>query len=149
MPTEGTSHEIAQADVFHFAGHALVSAESATLVTGTSDLLSAAQLSAFNGGRIQLVVLSACSTSSGTAGLFDDDDSMVRRLLGARIPEVVASRWMVDSVATASLMKIFYAELLTGKSASEALRSASQSLRAQSGFSHPFYWAGFTAFGRS
>jgi len=148
LSTTVFSDEIAQADVFHFAGHAQATAESASLVTGPFDPLKAAQLQAFDRGRVQLVVLSACSTSSGTTGFFDDDDSMVRRLIGARVPEVVASRWMVDSGATVILMKNFYAQLLAGNSPSESLARASRALRAQPGFGHPFYWSSFAVFGR-
>jgi CHAT domain-containing protein len=100
-------------------------------------------------GRSQLVVLSACSTSRGSAGFFDDDDSMVRRLMEAGVPDVVASRWMVDSSSTALLMKSFYSQLLNEKPVAESLASAMQTLRAQPEFSHPYYWAGFSVFGRS
>jgi CHAT domain-containing protein len=141
--------EIAQAEVFHFSGHAQSTVESAGLVTGTDGLLDAFRLDPVSRGRSQLVVLSACSSSRGTGGRFDDDDSLVRRLMSARVPEVVASRWTVDSVATALLMKGFYSELLAGKPVSEALDSAMRSVRSKPEFAHPYYWAGFSVYGRS
>jgi CHAT domain-containing protein len=141
--------DIAQADIFHFSGHAQVSIESAGLITGSLKIFDPAQLNAIRRGRTQLVVLSACSSSRGRTGFFDDDDSMVRRLMGARVPEVLASRWTVDSAATTVLMKGFYSELLAGMPPSEALNSATRTVRARSEFSHPYYWAGFSVFGRS
>ena len=141
--------EIEQAEVFHFSGHSQSSIQSVGLVAGEYEFLDRTYLDAFKRGRNQLVVLSACSSSRGTSGLFDDDDSMVRRLMGARVPEVVASRWTVDSAATELLMTAFYSELLKGKPTSVALQSATQTVRARSEYSHPYYWASFSAFGSS
>ncbi len=69
--------------------------------------------------------------------------------MAARVPEVIASRWMVDSAATAMLMKNFYAQLMTGMPAPDALDSAMRAVRARPEFSHPYYWAAFSAFGRA
>ena len=140
--------EISIADIFHFSGHAAATIESVRLITGSVYLLNPTQVAAFRSGRVQLVVLSACATSIGTQGFFDDDDSMVRRLLAARVPDVIASRWVVDSVATSLLMESFYSSLLAGRTPSEALEKASQKIRSRPGYSHPYYWAGFSAFGR-
>jgi CHAT domain-containing protein len=142
-------YEIAQADIFHFSGHANASVASAGLVTGNLKIFASDQLGAVSRSHMQLVVLSACSSSRGTTGFFDDDDSLVRRMLGARVPEVIASRWMVDSASTALLMKVFYSGLLAGKQPSQALNSAVRSVRSMPEFSHPYYWAGFSVFGRS
>jgi CHAT domain-containing protein len=139
--------EVARAQVFHFSGHAATSLEHAGLVAGMSGVLDAFPLGKMRHGRTQLVVLSACSSSQGTSGLFDDEDSMVTRLMTAHVPEVVASRWMVDSTATSLLMTKFYSELLAGVPVSQALESAMRSVRARSEFSHPYYWAGFSVFG--
>lgn len=141
--------EIEQADIFHFSGHAQASVESAGLVTGDQKMFGTAQLEAVRRSRVQIVVLSACSSSRGTSGFFDDDDSIVRRMMGVSVPEVVASRWMVDSGSTAILMKAFYSNLLTGKQPAQALNSAVRSVRSMPEFSHPYYWAGFSVFGRS
>jgi CHAT domain-containing protein len=74
---------------------------------------------------------------------------MVRRLMGARVPEVVASRWQIDSTATSRLMNEFYRNLIAGDTVSDALTTASRNLRTEPGFAHPYYWAGFSAFGRN
>lgn len=141
--------ELATADVFHFSGHAMSSVGSVALVTGTSETLDSKQMNLISHGGLQMVVISACSSLGGARGLFDDDDSLVRRLMGARVPVVVASRWMVDSAATSVLMKEFYSELTRGKTPSEALSAARRTVRTKQEFSHPYYWASFSVFGRS
>ncbi|HEY2470691.1 MAG TPA: CHAT domain-containing protein [Terracidiphilus sp.] len=141
--------DIAQADIFHFSGHAQFSIESLGLVTGTLGTIDPALFDAVRNGRTEMVVLSACSSSRGRTGFFDDDDSMVRRLMGAHVPEVLASRWTVDSTATTLLMEGFYSKLLVGTPPSEALDSAMHAVRARSEFSHPYYWAGFSVFGKN
>lgn len=145
----GVIHEIGRTQLFHFSGHASTNVQSAGLVIGGSGLLDAFHVEDSNRGRTQLVVLSACNSSRGSTGFFDDEDSFVRRLMEARVPTVVASRWLVDSSATSELMKRFYAPLLAGKSVSESLTAARRDIRSQPQFAHPFYWAGFSVFGRS
>jgi CHAT domain-containing protein len=142
------ARELRTADVFHFSGHAMVSANGVGLVLGDQALLDVEKLDASPFRNNKLVVLSACSSADGATGLFDDRDSLARLLVGGGVPEVVASRWMVDSRATAALMKSFYGHLLRGKSVSEALARGIVELRAQPDFSHPFYWASFAVFGR-
>jgi hypothetical protein len=61
---------------------------------------------------------------------------------------VVASRWNVDSQATSRMVACFYKQLLAGASVAESLRSAGESIRETAGWSHPYYWAAFSAFGR-
>lgn len=97
--------------------------------------------------RLRLAVLSACYSANGAESIFDDRDSLARLLVGAGVPEVVASRWMVNSRATATLMKEFYAQLRSGRDVSGALHDATHKLRATREFAHPFYWASFSAFG--
>lgn len=140
---------LAQADLFHFSGHAQISVASAGLVTGMPAALDYAQFDTIRSGHIQIAVLSACSSSRGTAGQFDDEDSLVRRFMGAHVPVVVASRWTVDSAATASLMRAFYASLLAGTPPAKSLALAMRTVRARPEFAHPYYWAGFTVFGLS
>ena len=142
------ARELPQAEVFHFSGHATASANTAGPVLAGSDLLDVIKLEALHFPHNKLVVLSACSSAQGTAGMFNDVNSTARLLIGAGVPELVASRWGVDSSATARLMREFYTELLVGKSVADSLRAAGASLREQNGTAHPFYWASFAAFGR-
>ena len=106
-----------------------------------------ARVSGFS--HLKLAVLSACNTANGTTGVFDDRNSLARLLVGAGILDVVASRWTVDSRATSSLMQEFYAQLLSGRGVSSSLQEASHKLRQKKEYTHPFYWASFSVFGRN
>jgi CHAT domain-containing protein/cytochrome c-type biogenesis protein CcmH/NrfG len=143
------AHEFGKIDVFHFSGHATALTDHPGLVLGTSSVL---EISSFKGSGFltpRLVVLSACSTANGTSGAFEDQDSLARLLFGSGVPEVVASRWMVDSHATSEIMNDFYTGLFSGQSVSGSLQTAVRNLKAQNEYSHPFYWAGFAAFGKN
>jgi CHAT domain-containing protein len=141
--------ELADIEVFHFAGHGTATIRSAGLITDNAWRMDANDLDTLSRGHLRLAVLSACVSSHSSTGSFDDQDSMVRRLMGARVPEVVASRWQIDSTATSRLMNEFYRNLIAGDTVSDALTTASRNLRTEPGFAHPYYWAGFSAFGRN
>jgi CHAT domain-containing protein len=142
------AREVSMADVFHFSGHASSSVSSAGLIAGSNGLLDAGKLGDLDHRRNQLVVLSACDSSPGTDGAFDDHDSLVEKLSSDGVPDVVASRWNVDSAGTAALMQDLYGKLLGGATVSEAFRSATKEMRSSPSFQHPYYWAGFAVFGR-
>ena len=56
----------------------------------------------------------------------------------------MASLWKVDDEATSELMAAFYRGMFTrGLTPAAALREAQLQLLKTSGWSHPFYWAGF------
>jgi CHAT domain-containing protein len=146
---ERITEELADAEIFHFSGHAAASPDGVGLLLGETTVLGATKVQVSDFSHLRFVVLSACNSANGSTGVFDDRDSLARLFVGAGIPEVVASRWLVNSRATASLMEDFYAQMLSGKNASAALRDASHTLRAKQEFAHPFYWAGFSVFGKS
>jgi CHAT domain-containing protein len=149
-------YSLLNADIFHFAGHSVSTPEKTGLLlanggqpgTETPAVLDASWLSSINLLKLQLVVLSACST-----GREDDDkagpEGLVKLFLLAGVPHVVATRWNVDSGTTALLMQSFYDHLLQGDTPSLALRSAIAGIRHQAATAHPYYWAAFNAFGRS
>jgi CHAT domain-containing protein len=143
------AEQVKGAEIFHFSGHAAASPDGVGLLLGDSSVMEATRIRVSDFSGLKLVVLSACESANGGTGVFDDRDSLARLLVGARVPEVVASRWMVNSRATAALMQEFYAQLFSGKSVALALRNASQKLRSNQEFAHPFYWAGFSVFGKS
>ena len=134
------------AQLFHFAGHALTSASHSGLLLSDS-FLSADELRKIPISRLRLAVLSACETQDGSTGEGGDGDGLVRVFLAAGVPNVVASRWSVDSSATRQFMELFYQSLLGGRSVADSIRQAQASLRSRSGMSHPYYWAAFTTFG--
>ncbi|HVR27085.1 MAG TPA: CHAT domain-containing protein [Candidatus Polarisedimenticolia bacterium] len=145
---EHIARELPDSDVFHFAGHATADLESAGFLVQGANLVESSTLGQLHLQRTQLVVLSACSSARGREGLFDDEDSLTREFIRIGAADVVASRWTVDSVDTAALMHNFYARLLEGGTVADSLASAAKDLRSQNRRAHPFYWAGFTVFGR-
>ena len=133
------------AEVFHFAGHAFSSQQRSGLLLSDS-LLSAASLQEISLSRLRLAVFSACDTQGGSNGGAYDSDSLVRVFLRAGVPNVLASRWNVDSAATRQFMDLFYRALLNGSAAADAIRQAQSGLRSRPGMAHPYYWSAFATF---
>ncbi|HEV3041986.1 MAG TPA: CHAT domain-containing tetratricopeptide repeat protein [Candidatus Angelobacter sp.] len=150
--------EIPRSRVFHFAGHAT------TGQTGSAILLADGTISISGAPRghdkhlrtfelshrwkdVSLAVLSACGTAKPSENL--PLDSLVTGLLRAGVPHVVASRWNVDSVTTSNFMVRFYQLALSGKDVASAIQTAASGLRTSDQFSHPYYWAAFSAFGEA
>lgn len=134
------------ADVFHFAGHAFNSQQQSGILLSDA-LLTAGSLQKIALSRMQLAVFSACDTQGGSNDGTYDSDSLVRVFLRGSVPEVVASRWNVDSAATRQFMHLFYRFLLSGSNVPNAIRQAQTSIRAQPEMERPYFWAAFTDFG--
>jgi CHAT domain-containing protein len=152
---EALSKNLLHAVVFHFAGHAVQTPDGAALIIAASStrpastfILDAPALASLKFSQLHLAVLSACSTEAGAEGNgLLDSGSLVRAFMKGGVPEVVGTRWRVESTATEQTMRSFYASLLQGASPADALRLAMNSTRAQERTSHPYYWAAFTSFG--
>ena len=149
---KGTLSQVRQglpkASIFHFAGHAVASQTKTGLLL-SDDVLSADMLESLEMEGLRLVVLSGCDTHSGSAGSSEDYDSLVRMFARAGVPELVASRWKVDSAATSFFMQKFYGALMSGKAVTESMREAQRALRARPETSHPYYWGAFANFAAS
>jgi len=94
----------------------------------------------------ELAVLSACNTVGG--GGSQGMEGLVRGLVFAGVPSVVATLWTVEDESTAKLMEQFYRYLRQGERKSRALQLAKLDL-IKSGKADPFYWAGFVLIGDS
>ena len=91
-----------------------------------------------------LVVLSACQTALGKEVHGEGLVGLTRGFMYAGSPRVVASLWKVDDVATAELMKRFYAKMLKeNMRPAAALRAAKIEMMNQERWSEPYYWAAF------
>ncbi len=152
-------HDLPETQIFHFAGHAMAEGKRTGLVLADADgprsgdpegagVLAATELNAQNLRECRLAVLSACSTAGGEDAALVDPGSLVGAFLLAGVPDVVASRWNVNSTATTSLMRVFYQRLLAGDSVARALERASEAVRRQPETAHPYFWAAFSAYGR-
>jgi len=144
------------AAVFHFAGHSLAASErSGLLLEGSSEdgrsnaprLLDANFVRRLHPQSLQLAVLSACSTASGSGGS-SGFDSVTDAFLRAGVPHVVASRWAVDSTEARGFVQDFYHNALSGQTVSEAIRLTSRKMLANPRTFHPYYWSAFAAYGR-
>ena len=139
--------ELPSVSLFHFAGHAISSAEQSGLLL-FDDVLTGSAVEQMSLSRVKLGVLSACYANKRSDANAGEGAGVVGALLRAGVVHVVASRWDVNSAVTRDFMQMFYREVLSGKTVSAALHAAEFSLRSRPGMAHPYYWAGFGAFGQ-
>lgn len=133
----------------HLATHALVDTRTPELsgIALSDGLLRLSEIYNLD-LRARLVTLSACRSATGAELPGEGLMSLTRGFLYAGASSVLATLWDVDDRASAELMKRFYrAHLVEGRPLASALRAAQSSLRAEPGWSHPYYWAAFTLHG--
>ena len=94
----------------------------------------------------EIVTLSACETGLNKIFAGDEILGLARGFLSAGAKSLILSLWTVHDEATTDLMKGFYTELQTGKSAAEALRIAQ--CRFIERRVHPYFWSPFALIGR-
>ena len=153
---ERVRRELSEVVVFHYSGHAGLGPSGIGVIlshgSGTRTepiLLTADELPAARLNRLQLAVLSACSTEMGKNAGIADPESLIRALLRAGVPHVVGTRWNLDSRSGATFAEKFYDSLLAGNNPARALTEAAAKVRSFPETSHPYYWAGFNIFGRT
>jgi CHAT domain-containing protein len=150
--TDAVLAKLPDFDIFHFAGHAIARPERSGLMLSiaktemNSELLDSTRLTSLPLKHCFLVVLSACSTAGSQTEPTVNLDNLVGTFLHAGAVHVVATRWNVDSRATASLMDAFYSALLKDSDVALALRTAQLSVSQTE--LHPYYWAAFSDFVR-
>jgi CHAT domain-containing protein/cytochrome c-type biogenesis protein CcmH/NrfG len=147
-------NELRETAVFHFAGHSLSTPQRTGLMlegdpgqANAVRLLDAAAIRQLRPESLELAVLSACNTASGSGGS-SGFDSVTDALIRAGVPHVVASRWAVDSAETRGFVEDFYHNALSGQTVSDAIRQTSRKMLADPRTSHPYYWSAFAAYGR-
>ena len=96
--------------------------------------------------RARLVVLSCCHSARGEVKS-EGVVGIARAFLGAGARSVLVSLWAIDDEATMEFMKVFYEQLVHGRSASEALNKAMKSMRESDRFNAVKYWAPFVLIG--
>ncbi|MCF8260480.1 MAG: CHAT domain-containing protein [Melioribacteraceae bacterium] len=137
-------------NIVHFACHGLFNADyplMSALALAPDNLndgrLEVHEIYNINMPNTELVVMSACETGLAQIKKNDDMIGLVRGFLYAGVPNVVASLWKVDDIATSRLMTNFYKFLNNGLNKVDALRSAQSELINSAEFNHPFYWSAF------
>lgn len=155
---ENVKARLPDADLVHFATHALVNErfplESALALSipqawregQANGLLQAWEILEKMRLNADLVSLSACETGLGREFAGEGVIGLTRafQLAGARA--VLASLWKVSDVQSARFMEAFYRQLfVSGSTKAEALRAARAEAidSADPGFSHPSVWAAF------
>ncbi len=95
-----------------------------------------------------LVVLSACEAGDGQLLRGEGIIGLVRGFWYAGARSVVASQWVAHDRSSAYLMADFYRQFRQGVSVDDALRAAQIALMRQYPlYAHPFFWAGYRAYG--
>jgi CHAT domain-containing protein len=150
-------HNLSHTNAFHFAGHAFSGPDGIGLEVSSGSSGSDSVISLLGPDRIasadlralRLAVLSACSTGrAGDDGLAGPG-SLAAAFLRAGVPNVVASRWNVDSSATARFMALLYPALIQGRTVADSLLLASREAGSSASASHPYFWAAFSVYGRT
>ncbi len=96
-----------------------------------------------------LVVLSACETGLGQFIKGEGIEGINRSFFYAGSSAVLMSLWQVNDQATYQLMERFYTHLRSSKSIIDSLRKTKLELIDSEALSHPYYWAGFIASGKT
>ena len=138
-------------DVVHLATHGVLDSrdvnESYLVVSGPDERLSLGEIYGLDFEGVSLVTLSACETALGEVNPGAEIATLAQAFSVAGSRSMLGSLWRVEDQATAFLMKRFYTHLLSGKSKVESLRLSQEDVRADSRWTHPFYWAAFTLIG--
>jgi tetratricopeptide (TPR) repeat protein len=144
---------LGSAPMIHFAGHAVQYEGATRLLLAPSGLAADrpyldSELFRQDPPRAaRLVVFSACSTGKREEGWDHGMGDIVDTLASLGVPEVVATRWQIDSASAVPLMDVFYRGLSNGLSVPSALTAARQSLVRDARYRHPYYWAAYYASG--
>jgi CHAT domain-containing protein len=119
-----------QADVIHFAGHAVgddAGLEPATIVlrqNGRARRVSVRELTKLRVKPAATVVLAGCSTARGVRRAAEGVNSVAHGFLSAGAASVIATLWPIDDAAAARFFPRVHRRLATGMSPAEALRGA-------------------------
>jgi CHAT domain-containing protein len=147
--TTNLAQTFGSATIFHFAGHAVQTGNGTELLLAAS---TPGELRPWVDGvflrqhpphACQLAVLSACSTGTREASWNHPLQDIVETLGDLGVPEVVATRWQIDSEAAVPFMDSFYQSLATGKSVAVALTSARGVQFSRSLYKNPYYWGAY------
>jgi len=137
-----------ESDALHYIGHAKLIQGAVSLVfDGDRSFVRGQDFQPQFLKKTRLAVLAACS--SGTAdddGLLDTE-SLLHTFLSAGVPEIIVSRWNVNSEATSQLMQSFYTHMRQGFDAAQSISAAKREALASN--HHPYFWASFELVGRA
>ena len=145
-------HGLADDELDNFFG-ALALTPGNTLQTDSRNdgFLTLSELYELDLRACELAILSACQTNYGPQHNGEGAWAISRSFLVAGSRRVIASNWLVDDKAGASLISYFCGALVKQPAAesdySQALRDAKLWARSQAEWQHPYYWATFVLVG--
>ncbi len=139
------------ATAIHFAGHATREGGETRLLLAPSGTekswLDSELLRRHPPGKARLAVFSAFATGQRQESWNHGMGDIVDTLAALGVPQVVATRWQIDSAAAVPMMAVFYGGLANGLTVPRALTAARQSLVRDARYRHPYYWAAYYASG--
>jgi len=147
---------LATAAAIHFAGHAARQAGGTRLLLAPLKTSSPAQdtpwldsqmLRKYPPRAARLAVFSACSSGKKEAVWNHGMGDIVATLASLGVPDVLATRWQIDSGSAVPMMDAFYSGLSKGLTVPQALTAARRSLVRDPRYRHPYYWAAWYASG--
>ncbi len=99
--------------------------------------------------KARMVVLSSCNTGSGSLSSGEGILSLARGFLYSGSQSVVMSMWEIEDRSGTEIIKLFYDNLLKGKSKSVSLKRARlEYLKNASQLkSHPYFWSSLVIYG--
>ncbi|QDU25102.1 CHAT domain protein [Anatilimnocola aggregata] len=115
--------------------------------------LSMSEIYELNLDGCELAILSACETNYGPQQQGEGVWALSRGFLVAGSRRVVASNWVVDDAAGATLVSYFAGYLTlagkdpTARNYASALHNAKKQVRKQEQWKHPFYWSSLVLVG--
>ncbi len=141
-----------KADIFHFAGHAIVKLDSAflALTDAEQNVVQVPDNDIYRmTNNLDLVTLSACETGLGDFKYGEGVKSLATGFLHSGSKSIVYSLWKADDQSTADLMAAFYKHLYAGEAKDKALHLAKKDFLMTAGPEqrHPYYWAAFVVAG--
>lgn len=136
-----------------FGGLALAPSLGAQATAADDGLLTLNEICQLNLRGCELAILSACETNYGPEQYGEGVWALTRGFLVAGARRVVASNWLVDDEAAASLISYYCGILAQNEKEGQpvdyaaALADAKRWVRQQPRWSHPYYWATFVLVG--
>ncbi|MGB5173003.1 MAG: CHAT domain-containing protein [Eudoraea sp.] len=138
-----------QHQIIHFATHADMGDGENPWIAFRDEKMYLKEIYA-NKNPSDMVVLSACNTSSGNLKRGEGIMSLARGFFYSGAKSVVSSLWPITDGPGKDIMISFYQNLDKGYSKSKALRQAKldyMNSKIVEELKHPFYWAGFIVVG--
>ncbi|HET7435681.1 MAG TPA: CHAT domain-containing protein, partial [Thermoanaerobaculia bacterium] len=122
---DALTNDVANADVIHFAGHAI--GDDSGFVPASIALerrVEAAEIARLPLRRTSVVVLAGCSTARGAHRGMEGVISVAHGFLAGGAPSVIATLWPIDDTAAATFFPRIHQRLAEGLPPAEAVREA-------------------------